>query len=94
MLGPNLNEQLTCENFGTLFIKMNTVRHKRRYSPGALDSFQCPHFSTISHDDLKYHIAKKQSDPKVVTIKCKHCCQKFPGFDALRQQKKHQTWLS
>ena len=47
---------------------------------------QCPNFSTLSQDDLKYHIAKQNTvaGPSK-TYKYKLCPTEFPGFYALRQ---------
>ena len=48
---------------------------------------KCPNFSTLSRDDLNYHIAKKYATTRVkVTDKCKFF-KDFSGFYALRQHK-------
>ena len=52
---------------------------------------QCPNFSTLSQDDLNYHVAKKHSLSRPsLTNKCKLCHAEFPGFNALRQHKNTQ----
>ena len=52
---------------------------------------QCPNFSTLSQDDLNYHIAKQHSAAgPSKTYKCKLCHAEFPGFYALRQHKNTQ----
>ena len=75
------NEKITCENCGTQTTRNNIVRHKKRCSVGTLYCTPCLNFSTKTHKDLNYHIAKKHSAPKLgVTFKCKLCYQEFPGF--------------
>ena len=84
-------EKNTCENCGTQTTRNNIVRHKKRCSAGTLYCSQCPNFSTLSQDDLNYHVAKKQSVPRSsITYKCKLCHAEFPGFYALRQHKNTQ----
>ena len=84
-------EKVTCENCGTQTTRNNIVRHKKSCSAGTLYCTHCPNFSTISQNDLNYHIAKKQSGPKPdVTFKCKLCFQEFPGFYALHQHRNTQ----
>ena len=52
---------------------------------------QCPNFSTLSQDDLNYHIAKQHSAAgPSKAYKCNLCYAEFPGFYALRQHKKTQ----
>ena len=87
----NQNEKVTCENCCTQTTKLNLARHKKRCSVGTLYCTQCSNFSTKSHNDLKYHIAKKHSAPKLdVPFKCKLCDQVFPGFYALPQHRNTQ----
>ena len=87
----NRNEKVTCENCGVQFTKYNLARHKKRCSAGTLYCTQCPIFSTISQDDLNYHIAKQHSAAGASkTYKCKLCYAEFPGFYALRQHKNTQ----
>ena len=51
----------------------------------------CPNFSTLSQDDLNYHIAKQHSAAvPSKTYKCKLCYVEFPGFYALGQHKNSQ----
>ena len=57
----NRNEKVTCENCGVQITKLNLARHKKRCSTGTLYCTQCPNFSTLSQDDLNYHIAKQHS---------------------------------
>ena len=87
----NRNEKVTCKKCGTQVIKINYSRHKKRCSAGTLYCTQCPNFSTLSQDDLNYHIAKQHSvaGPSK-TYKCNFCCAEFPGFYALRQHKNTQ----
>ena len=81
-------EKVTCENRGTQTTKLYLARHKKKCSAGTLFCTQCPNFSTISENDLNYHIAKKHSAPKLdVTFNCNLCYQEFPGFYALRQHR-------
>ena len=54
----NRNEKVTCERSGVQITKLNLARHKKSYSAGTLYCTQCPNFSTLSQDDLNYHIAK------------------------------------
>ena len=57
---------------------------------------QCPKFSTLSQDDLNYHIAKQHSAAlPSKTYKCTLCHAEFPGFYALRQHKntQHRTQI-
>ena len=85
------NVNVTCENCGISVTKKHLSRHKKSCSAGTLYCTQCLNFSTLSHDDLNYHIAKKHSAPKPsVTYKCKLCYAEFPGFCALRQHKNTQ----
>ena len=87
----NRNEKVTCENCGTQTTKLKLARHKKRCSAGTLYCTHCPDFSTKSHNDLNYHIAKKHGAPKPeITFKCKLCYQEFPGFYALRQHRNTQ----
>ena len=84
-------EKITCEKCGTLVTRNNIVRHKKRCSAGTLFCTHCPNISTLSQDDLNYHIAKQHSaagPPK--TYKCTLCHAEFPGFYALRQHKNTQ----
>ena len=47
--------------------------------------------STLSSDDLDYHVAKKHSVPRPSkTYKCELCHAEFPGFYALPQHKNTQ----
>ena len=54
-------EKFACENCGTQTTRNNIVRHKKRCSAGTLYCTQYPKFSTLSRDDLNYHIAKQHS---------------------------------
>ena len=57
---------------------------------------ECPNFSTLTQDDLNYHVAKKHSVPRPpITYKCKHCHAEFRGFYALGQHKntQHRTQM-
>ena len=84
-------EKVSCEHCGTLVTRINLSRHKKRCLAGTLYCTQCPNFSTLSQDDLKYQVAKKQSFPRPsITYKCKLCHAEFPGFYALRQHKNTQ----
>ena len=52
---------------------------------------QYPNFSTLSQDDLNYHIAKQHSAAgPSKTYKCKLCYAEFPGLYALQQHKNTQ----
>ena len=84
-------EKVACEHCGTQVTRSNIVRHKKRCSAGTLYCTQCPNFSTLSRDDLNYHVAKKHSVPRpTITNKCKLCHAEFPGFYGLRQNKNTQ----
>ena len=84
-------EKITCEKCGTLVTRNNIVRHKKRCSAATLYCTQCPNFSTLSQDDLNYHIAKQHSAAgPSKTYKCTLCHTEFPGFYALRQHKNIQ----
>ena len=84
-------EKVSCEYCGTQVTRVNLSRHKKRCSAGTLYCTQCPNFSTLSQDDLNYHIAKKHSVPRPsITYKCTLCHAEFSGFYALRQHKKTQ----
>ena len=90
---PSLNryERAKCENRSTQTTQPNLARHKKRCSIGPLYYTECPNFSTLSQDDLKYHIAKKHSVPRPsIANKCKLCHAEFPGLCALRQHKDFQ----
>ena len=81
MSSLNRYEKVTCENCGTQTTKLNLARHNKSCYAGTLYCTQCPNLSTTSQNDLKYHIAKKHSTPKLdVTFKCKLCHQSFHGF--------------
>ena len=87
----NRNRKVTCENCGTQTTKLNLASRKKSCSAGTLYCTQCPNFSTKFQNDLIYHIAKKDSAPKLdVTLKSKLCYQEFPGFYALRQHRSTQ----
>ena len=84
-------EKITCEKCGTQTTRNKIVRHKKRCSAGTLYCTQCPNFSTLSQDDLNYHVARKHSVPRLsITYKCKLCHADFPCFYALRQHKNTQ----
>ena len=87
----NRNEKVLCENCGVQITKYHLARHKKRCSAGTLYCSKCPNFSTLSQDDLNYHIAKQQSAAgPSKTYKCNLCHAEFPGFYALRQHKNTQ----
>ena len=87
----NRNEKVTCENCGVQITKYHLARHKKRCSAGTLYCTQCPNFSTLSQDDLNYHIAKQHSAAgPSKAYKCTLCHAEFPGFYALRQHKNTQ----
>ena len=87
----NRNEKVTCEKCGIQITKYNLARHKKRCSAGTLYCAQCPTFSTLSQDDLTYHIAKHHSAAAPsITYKRTLCHIEFPGFYALRQQNNNQ----
>ena len=72
-------EKITSENCGTQTTRNNIVRRKESCSAGTFFCTKCPNFSTKSQNDLKYHVAKKHSAPKLdVTFKCKLFYQEFP----------------
>ena len=84
-------EKVSCERCATQVTRIKLSRHKRRCSAGTLYCTQCPNFSTLSQDDLNYHVAKKHSVPRPSkTNKCKLCHAEFPGFYALLQHKNTQ----
>ena len=85
------NDKVTCGNCGTSVTKKHLSRHKKSCSAGTLYCTQCPNFSTLSQDDLNYHIAKQHSAAgPSKEYKCYLCYAEFPGFYALRQHKKTQ----
>ena len=85
------NVKVTYENCGVQITKLNLARHKESCSAGTLYCTQCSNFSTLSQDDLNYHIAKQHSAAgPLKTYKCNLCHAEFPGFYALRQQKDTQ----
>ena len=87
----NRNEKVICEKSGFQIIKPNLARHKKRCSGGTLFCTQCPNFSTLSQDDLNYHIAKQHSAAGASKrYKCNLCHAEFSGFYALRQHKNTQ----
>ena len=91
MPSPNRNEKVTCENCGVQITKYKLARHKKRCSAGTLYCTQCPNFSTLSQDDLNYHIAKQHSAAGASkTYMCNLCHAEFPGFYALHQHKRTQ----
>ena len=88
---PYTKKKVFCEDCGTQVTRNNFVRHKKRCSAGTLQCTQCPNFSTLSQDDLSYHVAKKHSvSIPSITYKCNLCHAEFPGFYALRQHKNPQ----
>ena len=91
MTSLNRNEKVLCENCGIQITKPNLARHKKRCSRGTLYCTQCPNFSTLSQDDLYYHIAEQHSEAgPSKTYKRKLCHAEFSGFYALRQHKNTQ----
>ena len=87
----NRNKRVTCENCVVQITKLNLARHKKSFSAGILYCTQCPNFSTLSQEDLNYHVAKKDSVSRPsITYKCELCHAEFPGFYALRQHKNTQ----
>ena len=84
-------EKITCEKCGIQTTRTKIVRQKKRCSVGTLYCTRCSNSSTKSKSDLKHHIAKKHSAPKLdVTFKCKLYYQEFPQFYALRQHRNSQ----
>ena len=84
-------KKVACEHCGTQVTRNNFVCHKKRCSAGTLYCSQCPHFSTLSQDDLNYHIAKQHSVARPSkTYKCKLCQAEFHGSYAVRQHKNAQ----
>ena len=87
----NRNEKVAFENCGVQITKYNLARHKKSCSAGTLFCSKCPNFSTLSQDDLNYHIVKQHSAAgPSKTYKCTLCHAEFPGFYALRQHKNTQ----
>ena len=85
------NIKVTFGNCGTQVKKINLSRHKKRCSAGTLYCTQCRNLSTLSRDDLNYHIDKQHSAAgPSKTYKCNLCHAEFPGFYALRQHKNTQ----
>ena len=75
------NEKLSCEHCGTQVTRNYISRHDKRCSARTLYCTQCTNFSTLSQDDLNYHVAKKHSVPRPsIAYKCKLCHAEFPGF--------------
>ena len=90
----NRNVKVTCGNCGTSVTTPHLSRRKLRCSGGTLYCPEWPKFSTISKDDLNYHIAKKHATPPLKnTHKCKNCLKEFSGFYALRQHKTNKHRL-
>ena len=88
------NEKVTCENCDIQITKPNLARHKKRCSGGTLYCTQCPNFSTLSQDDLNYHIAKQHSaEGPSKTYKCTLCHAEFSGFYALHKNTQHGTQI-
>ena len=88
---PYTERKVSCEHCATQVTRINFSRHKKRCSVGTLYCTQCSNFSTMSHVDLNYHVAKKHSVPRTsITYKCRLCHAEFPGFYALRQHKNTQ----
>ena len=84
-------KKVACEHCLTQATRNNIVRHEKRCSAGTLYCSQCPNFSTLSQDDLNYHIAKQHSVAgSSKTYKSKLCHAEFPSFYALRQHKNTQ----
>ena len=84
-------EEFVCEHCGTQVTRKNVSRHKNRCSLGPVHCSQCPNFSTLSQDNLNYHLAKKHSVPRPSSsYKCKLSHAKFPGFYASRQHRNTQ----
>ena len=89
----NRNKKVTCGNCGVQIVvkKYHLARHNKRCSAGTLYCTQCLNFSTLSQDDLNYHIAKQHSAAgPSKTYKCTLCHAEFPTFYALRQHKNTQ----
>ena len=57
----NRNKKVTCEKCGVQITKYNLARHKKSCSAGTLFCSKFPNFSTLSQDDLNYHIVKQHS---------------------------------
>ena len=50
-----------CENSRNQSTGIVLVRHKRRFSTGSFSFAECPVFSTRSHADVSFRLAKTQS---------------------------------
>ena len=84
-------EKIAFEHCGTGFIRINLSCHKKTFTFGTFFCTQCPNLSTLSQDDLNYHVAKKHSVRRSsITYKCTLCDAEFPSFYALRQHKNNQ----
>ena len=83
--------KVASEHFGTQVTRKKLSRHKKRCSMGTLYCTQCPNFSTLSQDDLIYHIPKKHSVSRPSKpYNCKQCHAEIPGFYAFRPNKNIQ----
>ena len=88
---PHTKKKVACDHCGTQVTRTDLSRHKKSCSIGILHCTQCPNFSTLSQDDLNYHVAKKHSaaGPSII-YKCKLFRAEFTGFYVLRQHKNTQ----
>ena len=87
-------EKIACEICGSQTTRNNFVRHKKKWSAGALYCTKLPIFSTKCWAQVNYLIAKKHRKPTArVLQKCKICNKDFHSFYLLREhkRKKHGT---
>ena len=84
MSSLNGNDKIICENYGTPTTRTTLARHKKKCSVETLYYAKCPNFSTGSHADLSFHIAKKHSlSQREKAHKCQLCQQVFLLFSFL-----------
>ena len=91
MPGRNRNKKVTCEKCGTQISKRSIVRQKTKFPVRKIYCTKCSNFSSTSHAELNYHIAKKHPGVRAKnTQKCKICLEEFSGFYALRKHRRSQ----
>ena len=83
---PSLDrkEESTCEDCGSQTTTLNLAPHKKRCSTGNYCA-RCPKFSTRSHADLNFHVAKNiayHNHRKLTSVRLCHYI--FVGFHSPR----------
>ena len=91
MLALNRNEKVNCGDWGNMYTRQNTARHRKKYSKGVISCPDCKYF-TYNQQEMSYHMAKKHAQPNSKqSTACPSCEQEFPScYYSLRQHRRKE----